>query len=128
MRWTLTQPGAAAPQEVWRRYAELDAWPSWAPFLSGVDADGTALVPGLNGTVTTVGGIRVRFVVLDVDEASRTWRWRASLGPLTLTLGHEVVTRTAGGTIAVLELIGAAPVVLAYLAPARLALRSLVQP
>lgn len=128
MHTTLTQAGAAPPDEVWRRYADLDAWSDWAPFIIGVDAPATRLTSGLTGTVVAVSGLRVRFSVLAVDHAHRTWQWRASLGPVSLTLDHEVVARPADGTIALLSLTGAAPVVLAYLAPAQLALRSLVRP
>lgn len=93
-----------------------------------MEAGGRELVPGLIGTVIGPGGVRVGFVVLSVDQANRTWLWRAHWGPASLTLHHAVIERPTGGTIAVLELVGSAPVVLAYLAPARWALRSLVQP
>jgi hypothetical protein len=34
----LTQAGDASPEEVWRRYADLGAWPRWAPFIQAVDS------------------------------------------------------------------------------------------
>jgi hypothetical protein len=125
---TLTQAGDASPEEVWRRYADLDEWPRWAPYNQAVEVSGRELATGLTGTVTAVGGLRVRFEVLVVDATARTWRWRARLGPVTLVLDHEVAARPAGGCVAVLAISGAMPVVLAYLVPAQLALRSLVRP
>lgn len=128
MRASLTCTGDAPPAEVWRRYADLDAWSSWAPLISGVEADGRVLAEGLVGTVVGVGGVRVRFEVLDVDHESRSWRWRARLGPVQLELQHEVLAGPSGGTVAALDLVGAPHVVLGYLAPARLALGALVRP
>jgi len=124
---TLSQAGDASPDEVWRRYADLDEWSRWAPFIQAVDSAGRELVPGLTGTVIAVGGLRVGFQVLTVDAAARTWRWRAQVGPVSLVLDHEVAARPAGGSIAVLAISGAPPVVLGYLLPAQLALRSLVR-
>lgn len=128
MRASLTCTGDAPPADVWRRYADLDAWSGWAPLISGVEADGRELTKGLAGTVVGVGGARVQFEVLDVDHESRSWRWRARLGPVELDLQHEVLARPSGGTVAVLDLVGAPLVVLGYLAPARLALGALVRP
>ena len=127
MQRTLTQAGDASTDEVWRRYADLDEWSRWAPFIQAVDSPGRALVPGLTGTVIAVGGLRVDFEVLAVDATARTWRWRARLGTVSLVLDHEVAVRPAGGAIAVLAISGAPPVVLGYLLPAQLALRSLVR-
>jgi Polyketide cyclase / dehydrase and lipid transport len=124
---TLTQAGDASPEEVWRRYADLGEWSRWAPFIQAVDSAGRELVPGLTGTVIAVGGLRVGFEVLAVDATARTWRWCARLGTVSLVLDHEVAVRPAGGAIAVLAISGAAPVVLSYLLPAQLALRSLVR-
>ena len=127
MQRILTQAGDASPAEVWRRYADLDEWSRWAPFITAVETSGRVLVVGLTGTVIAVGGLRVRFEVLAVDPAARTWRWRARLGPVALVLDHEVAARPGGGCVAVLALSGAPPIVLAYLVPAQLALRSLVR-
>ena len=44
MQRTLTQAGDASPEEVWRRYADLDEWPRWAPFIQAVDGSGRELV------------------------------------------------------------------------------------
>lgn len=127
MQRILTQAGDASPAEVWRRYADLEEWPRWAPFITAVETSGRELLVGLTGTVIAVGGLRVGFDVLAVDAAARTWRWRAQVGPVSLVLDHEVAARPAGGSIAVLAISGAPPVVLGYLLPAQLALRSLVR-
>jgi hypothetical protein len=124
---TLSQAGEASAERAWNRYADLDAWSRWAPFIAAVEAPERALAVGLAGTVVSVGGLRVGFEVLAVDAAARTWRWRARLGPLALVLDHEVTERATGGCVALLTVSGAAPVVLAYLAPAQLALRALVR-
>ena len=128
MRWTLTQTGLAAPDVVWQRYADLDAWSQWAPLISGVEADSRELIGGLSGTVRAVGGLRVQFAVLDVDDATRSWTWRATVGFVHMTLRHGVLSDPDGRTRAVLDLDGAPPVVIGYLLPATLALRSLVRP
>jgi hypothetical protein len=124
---TLSQAGEASAERAWNRYADLDAWSRWAPFIAAVEAPERALAVGLTGTVVSVGGLRVGFEVLAVDAAARTWRWRARLGPLALVLDHEVTERATGGCVALLTVSGTAPVVLAYLAPAQLALRALVR-
>lgn len=127
MQCVLSQAGDAAPQEVWRRYADLDEWPVWAPFIQAVESPARELAAGLTGTVTAVGGLRVAFEVLAVDAPTRTWRWRARLGPVALVLDHEVTARPSGGCVAVLAVSGTPAVVLAYLGPAQLALRALVR-
>ena len=128
MQHTLSQAGEASAALAWHRYADLDEWSRWAPFIAAVEASGRALTVGLTGTVVSVGGLRVGFEVLALDAAAGTWRWRARLGPLALVLDHEITDRATGGCVALLTLSGSAPVVLTYLAPAQLALRALVRP
>jgi len=43
---TLTQAGDASPEVVWRRYADLDEWPRWAPFIQAADGSGRELAAG----------------------------------------------------------------------------------
>ena len=120
--------GSARPVVAWERYAVLDAWSSWAPQIRGVDADGTRLVRGLTGEVRVVGGLRVPFVVTDVDERAMRWSWIARVGPVVLTLHHDVAPARRGrqGTVAGLVLEGATPLVAAYAPLTRLALARLV--
>ena len=117
--------GAARPVVAWERYADLDAWATWAPQIRGVEADGRRLAVGRRGEVVALGGVRVRFVVTALDERAMRWSWIASLGPLTLSL-HHAVTPDRAGTVAGLVLEGPTPVVSAYATLTRLALTRLV--
>ena len=119
--------GAVRPDEAWRRYRELAAWSSWAPQIAGVEADGDTLAVGRQGTVRVLGGLRVPFVVTAVDPSSRTWSWIASLGPVRLTLHHDVLPDPRG-TRAGLTLEGPGLLVAAYAPLSRLALARLVRP
>lgn len=117
--------GPARPVVAWERYADLGAWATWAPQIRGVDADGPRLALGRSGVVHALGGLRVRFVVTAVDERAMRWSWIARVGPLTLSLHHDV-TPDARGTRAGLVLEGPAPVVTAYAPLTRVALARLV--
>lgn len=119
--------GRARPDVAWERYAVLAAWPRWAPPIVAVEADGPRLAQGRTGTVRSLGGLPVRFVVTAVDEAARTWSWIARLGPVVLTLHHDL-TPARGGTRAGLVLEGPALVVAAYAPLTRIALARLVRP
>ncbi len=50
--------GAARPVVAWERYADLDAWATWAPQIRGVEADGPRLATGRTGTVVALAGVR----------------------------------------------------------------------
>ena len=97
----------------WERYADLDAWPTWAPQIRTVEADGRRLTVGRTGTVHVIGGLRVPFVVTAVDQLRLTWSWIARLGPITLTLHHDL-QRVSEGTTAGLVLEGPTLLVAAY--------------
>ena len=45
MQCILTQAGDAALGEVWRRYADLDEWPVWAPFIRAVESPAASSRP-----------------------------------------------------------------------------------
>jgi hypothetical protein len=79
----------------------------------------------VTGQVSGPLGLRVRFVVSEVDEQRRTWAWRVRVGPLRLTLWHGVEPRPTG-TATWLRVHGPAIVVAGYLPVARTALRRLV--
>ena len=117
--------GPARPVVAWERYAVLDAWSTWAPQIRGVESDGARLVRGLTGVVRAVGGLRVPFVVTDVDERAMRWSWIARVGPVALTLHHDLAPHPRG-TAAGLALEGPTPVVAAYAPLTRLALARLV--
>lgn len=117
--------GRADPDLVWDRYYRIESWPKWAPFIGRVDTSGEVLEPGLTGVVHGPVGSRISFVVDAVDAAARAWRWSVRCGPVALQLGHEVLARPAGGSVATLTLTGPAPIVLGYRPTAALALRRL---
>ena len=139
MRSTLTlrAHGAADPDLAWERYAQLDLWPTWSAHIRRVEPAGARLSIGLAGVVHGPVGIAAGFVVTELDEAARTWRWqvRPALGsritlPVTLDLAHTVQAR-AGGSQTALTIsasVFAAPLVAGYAPIARLALHRLVNP
>ena len=131
--------GPADPVTAWERYADPALWPTWSPQIRAVRTDAVRLGTGMRGTVLGWGGLELPFVVDAVDEAARTWVWRvravrALHAPLpdavsalgSLRLRHAVGPADGGGALTVLEVTGAAPVVLAYAPAARWALRRLV--
>ncbi len=118
--------GPASPAVAWERYADLDAWSTWAPQIRSVAADGRRLRVGRSGTVHVVGGLRVPFVVTAVDDRALTWSWIARLGPVALTLHHDL-SATPDGTVAGLTLEGPALVVGTYGPLTRVPLTRLVR-
>lgn len=109
---------------MWERYYRLDLWSQWAPQITGVEASAPCLAPGVEGWVRGPLGLRVAFLVTEVDPVARTWAWHARLGPLRLRLHHGV--EPDGGTW--LRVRGPALVVALYLPVARIALHSLTRP
>jgi len=118
--------GPARPDVAWERYASLAAWPTWAPQIRSVEADGPRLAVGRTGTVHAVGGLRVPFVVTAVDADARTWSWLARVGPVALTLHHDLAP-DPDGTRAGLVLEGPALVVATYSPLTRPSLARLVR-
>ncbi|MFF3636847.1 SRPBCC family protein [Streptomyces sp. NPDC002250] len=126
-RLTLRAAGRARPETVWRRYACVDRWASWSPQIRAVHTPERRLAAGMRGTVESVVGLRVAFLVESVDQDHRTWTWRVRLGPTRLRLRHDV--RGQGhGSITSLTMHGPWPVLLAYAPFARAALRRLARP
>ena len=117
--------GPVGTDVAWERYADLDAWPTWAPQIRTVEADGRRLTVGRTGTVHVIGGLRVPFVVTAVDQLRLTWSWIARLGPITLTLHHDL-QRVPEGTTAGLVLEGPTLLVAAYAPLTRAPLTRLV--
>ncbi len=96
------------------------------------------IAAGMSGTVLGPLCSRVRFVideVVDTDHepgvsnrrhAVRSWAWTVQAGPVAVRLRHAVWP-TAAGTATDLTINGPALVVLAYSAPAQLAIAHLVR-
>ena len=107
-------------------------WPTWSPQIMGTEGLPERLVTSSHGQVLGPLGLKVDVRVLRVDEPSRTWAWRAKVGPVRLRLEHAVLPSTAassaGGTTTSLTIHGFTPVVLGYLPLAYLALGKLVTP
>lgn len=118
--------GPVGVDEVWQRYLRPERWPEWSPQVRHVDSDSEVIVAGSAGTVRTVGGVQVRFVVLDVDSAARSWAWRVRVGPLVMVLEHLLHARSGGGTKAEVVIHAPFPVARLYRLPATVALYRLV--
>jgi hypothetical protein len=118
--------GPVAPDEAWARYASPARWPQWSPQVRHVDTDCEVLVAGAAGTVRTLGGAVVRFVVLDVDPRARSWSWRIRVGPVGMVLDHHLVPLETGGTRAEVVIHGAWAIARLYRLPATVALHRLV--
>lgn len=123
---SLVAHGAAPPDLVWSRYAELDRWQDWSPQVRGVEADDRRLREGLRGTVIGPAGLRVPFRVEQVGE--RSWTWVVRPLPGSSVRLHHAVVGEAGGSATTLVLRGPAPLVVPYAPVARLALSRLVRP
>lgn len=121
---TVRATGTASPAQAWQRYVELDRWPTWSPQVTRVEADGRRLCPGLTGRVVGPLGVSVGFRVTDVHD--REWTWEVSLpAGLSLVMRHVVLAHPHGSQTE-LHLRGAAPLVVGYAVPARVALQRLV--
>jgi hypothetical protein len=120
--------GPATRAVAWERYADLDVWPTWAPQIRWVAANGRRLAPGRSGTVHVVGGLRVPFVVTAVDAGRATWSWIARVGPVALTLHHDLAVAPDGRTVAGLVVEGPALLVATYGPLTRLPLARLLRP
>ncbi len=130
---TLRATGPARASVAWERYADTRQWSSWSPQVRGVELDGSGdgdadhrLRTGLTGRVVGPLGLRVPFVVDDVDEQAMTWSWHVTVGPLRVDLLHRVIDHV-GGTVTELVIDAPALVAIGYSAPAQLALHRLVR-
>lgn len=131
MRVTTHVNGPASVELAWERYADPALWSTWAPQIRSVEVDGGGTVDrisaGMRGTVHALFGVSVRFEVTEVDEADHRWAWTVHLPAITLRLEHTLEPAgRARGSRTGLVVDGPAPVVLAYVPVARLALHRLV--
>ena len=117
--------GAASAEDAWDRYRRIAAWPTWSPQIRRVAASAEQIGPGVTGRVYFPGGLSLPFIVTAVDAPARTWGWVVRLGPVSLTLTHEVRAHPRGSaTSLVME--GPDAILLAYTPLAWVALRKLV--
>ena len=124
---TLHATGPVSPAEAWDRYLHPARWSGWAPQITGVETDADRIVQGLTGRVRGPLGITVPFVVDEVDDATRRWRWTVQVGPARLTLLHWVTTGPDGGTTTGLRVRGPLPLAAGYAPAALVALHGLVR-
>ncbi|MFI5910571.1 SRPBCC family protein [Dactylosporangium sp. NPDC051541] len=126
MRRDTAVDGPCGADEVWDRYVRPRRWPEWAPQIRSVDYAGEVITPGTGGVVHGVGGVRVRFRILDVDGGGpvRRWVWAVSVLGVRMRFEHLVEAHGRGARTR-LVVAGPAPLVLAYLPVARAALTRL---
>lgn len=118
--------GPVTPEEAWQRYLRPERWAEWSPQVRQVVTDSEVIVAGAAGTVRTVGGAQVRFVVMDVDPHARSWTWRVRFGVICLVLEHYLVPLAGGGTRAEVVIHGPWAIARLYRLPATVALHRLV--
>ena len=59
---------------VWHLVTDVDHWPTWGPSVRDAVIDGGTMRSGATGSVTTVGGVALPFVITTfVDGASWSW-------------------------------------------------------
>lgn len=125
MRRTISVDGSADPATAWARYESTARWPEWAPQIRAVDPPAAALRPGLRGTVVGPFGLRVGFVVDEVDAGNRSWTWTVHVAAIAVRM-HHVVRPTSTGSQTSLTVTGPWLICLTYAPVARYALRRLV--
>ncbi len=126
MRATIHAHGPRSADLVWERYARPELWPRWAPYILGVDTSDERIRAGSTGRVRGPLRLSATFVVTALDEAARTWSWHVTAGPLSLSLDHGVAA-AGSGSRTWLTVDGPAPLLLAYLPPARISIELLVR-
>lgn len=72
----------AAATAVWDLLTDTAAWPEWGPTVQAATVDGGVLQLGATGTVRTVVGLELPFVVTDF-EPERSWSWKVGGVPAT---------------------------------------------
>ena len=104
---------------VWEQVAHTRHWPAWGPTVRGVDPADALVQPGLRGTVTTPVGVRLPFLVTDVEPGHR-WHWRVAGVPAT----DHLVEPDGDGCLATFRIPAWAPF---YVPVCRAALRRIAQ-
>lgn len=59
---------------IWHLLTAVEHWPAWGPSVRSAVVDGGVIAAGASGSVTTVGGLQLPFVITTfVDGASWSW-------------------------------------------------------
>jgi hypothetical protein len=123
---TLRARGTAPADVAWERYAQPALWKTWSPQITGVEVPVDRIAAGVIGDVIGPLGVRLPFVIDEVDEGRQRWTWHVPLGPLTVRLVHWV-SAARGGSSTGLQMHGPLPLLVGYAPLARLALGRLVR-
>ncbi|WP_405183058.1 SRPBCC family protein [Nocardia sp. NBC_01377] len=85
-RWSVHRHIPVPPDVVWQLLTDLTAWPQWGPTVCAAALDDAELTAGARGTVKTMVGVRLPFVITDFVPGRR-WAWTVAGIPATV---HEV--------------------------------------
>jgi Polyketide cyclase / dehydrase and lipid transport len=76
--WTVNRRIDAAPESVWQRLVDLDAWPQWGLTVARAELTGAdELSLGARGTVWTPIGAPLPFEITEFVPLRR-WAWRVA--------------------------------------------------
>ena len=90
VRRTISEPS----HKVWEILTNTKYWPVWGPSIQSVTPNDTKIIQGTKGSVTTVFGFRVNFVITKFEEQN-IWNWDTCGLPVT---GHTVRAINARST------------------------------
>ena len=88
---TVTRIVDAPVARVWQLLTHLEEWPRWGPSIRSAELDDPAvgLAKDATGSVTTVGGLRLHFVITEYTDR-RSWAWSMAGVPATDHLVEDV--------------------------------------
>jgi hypothetical protein len=96
--WKHRVSTAAAPEQVWPLYAEVDRWLEWDSGLVAVTLDGPFAV-GSSGTLEVEGQPPLAWTLVEVTENASFTDVTEIPGVATLTFVHVVEPAPQGSTI-----------------------------
>lgn len=117
-RLAVSREIAAPAAEVWALLSEFSHWPQWGPTVREVISDASGVAEGVTGKVVTPLGIRLPFIITDV-EPGRSWDWEVAGRRAT---GHVVTQLDEGRSRATFSV---SPLLAPYAAVLYLGLRRL---
>ena len=86
----------ASPEQVWRRYADVERWGDWDTSVERVEAHGP-FAPGTEISLTPEGQETVRMRLIDVRE-NEGFSDETEFAGVTLRFVHRLVRLDSGGT------------------------------